>query len=205
MPVVVALKRAELMDVSEFYKMEYESLREEILARQAARRNLEQVGAGLIAALYAWLTTTGAKEGAPLADLAWWVPPAIAFGVAWRGNSLSEGIRKAGRYLVTVEQEILGTDVAGPKGWHVKLATDRAEKAKKDEEDKKKTWLRRCKAWLSKHAARMFRKNKQPDDSVDSEKNKTNMTWYVVALVTSAIAVLASLQDDWWRGVFPAC
>jgi len=143
----------------DFYKMEYESLREEILASQAARRNNEQVGMGLIAALYGWLTTTGAEAGGPLAGLAWWIAPVIAFGVAWRSNSLSNGVRKAGRYLATLETAMLGAGADGPPGWHVTLSRERAESA----------------------------------PGVDSEKNKTNLTWYVVGVVTLAIAGWVSL------------
>ena len=143
------------MDRSDFYKLEYESLRAEIFASQAARRNYEQVGAALITALYGWLTTTGSDPDAPLSALGWWLPPVIALGVAWRGNSLSQGIRKAGRYLARVETELLGVRAKGPIGWHATLAADRVAGAK----------------------------------GIDSEKVKTSLTWYVVAIVTFGIAL----------------
>ncbi len=93
-----------------------------------------------------------------LADLAWWIAPVIAFGVAFRTNSLSNGIRIAGCFLVRVETAMLGFEVEGPPGWHVKPARDRREK---------KPWI-------------------------DSERNKTNWTWYLVTAVTLALAVWVS-------------
>lgn len=179
------------MEKSEFYKLEYESLRQEIMASQSARDSYEKTGAALIAALYGWLTTKDANPDATLWALAWWIPPFIALGVAWRCKSLSQGIRKAGGYLVTVEQAILGADGDGPKGWHVKLAADReALSSKAGQGDA--SWYRRWVAKFKRRTMALMRFFTGQPKGVDSQMNSISLTWFVVALATFGIAIAAS-------------
>ena len=166
------------MNAQEFHVLEYSALRTEILASQSRRTEYEKYGAGLIAALYAWLSSAEAGSVQLLNVVGWWVAPIIALGVGWRSNSLSKGVRRAGAYLIAIEAE-LTKDATGPKGWH------------------------RCLG-----AARSYKKNPGagiPDGfdedfirmlatGLDKEKNNTEYTWYIIAAITGCLAVFATLN-----------
>jgi len=118
------MEKAPKNDPFAYHMEEYKSLRDEIMAQQAARAQTERWGVAGILGIYAWLATN--PVAGPLSFLyllGWWVPFAAALYCGFRVNRISAGIKVAGNYLADLQGQL--ADQEHLKGWEAQIREKR--------------------------------------------------------------------------------
>lgn len=105
--------------LTEFHKLEYESLRKEIESSVKEARQLEKYALVVAAAVWTWL----AKDGSNVAHPSfYWIPAIfVLFGIV-RSIALLLVIKKIAKYLETVERVFASNP---PMGWETFVTNPR--------------------------------------------------------------------------------